>query len=109
VLLRREGVRLPRNSIHHILRRHGLVCEPERDPAAVQRFERSQPNELWQMDFKGPKGWPEKVGPLSVLDHHSRYLIALAANGSTHGEAVQKRLEEAFERCGVPEGRTPGC
>jgi transposase InsO family protein len=104
VLLERSGLRLARNTIHHILRRHGLVCQPERDPVAVQRFERSRPNELWQMDFKGPKGWPQKVGPLSVLDDHSRYLIALAANDSTHSEGVQKRLQEAFERCGVPEG-----
>lgn len=103
VLLEREGLRLPRNTIHRILRRHGLVGEERRDPAALQRFERGQPNELWQMDFKGPKGWPEKVGPLSVLDDHSRYLITLAANGSTQGEAVRKELEAAFQRCGVPE------
>ena len=44
------------------------------------------------------------VGPLSVLDDHSRYLIALAANGSTHGAAVREQLEEAFQSCGVPEG-----
>jgi transposase InsO family protein len=103
VLLQREGVCLPRNTIHRILRRHGLVGENERHPAAVQRFQRERPNELWQMDFKGPKGWPQTVGPLSVLDDHSRYLIALSATDSTHGAAVQKRLEEAFERCGLPE------
>ena len=77
--------------------------EEERRTPAVQRFERSQPNELWQMDFKGPKGWPQAMGPLSVLDDHSRYLITLAANGSTHGEPVRQQLEEAFQRCGVPE------
>jgi hypothetical protein len=38
-----------------------------------------------------------------VLDDHSRYLIALAATGGTHGEPVQQQLEEAFQRCGVPE------
>jgi transposase InsO family protein len=104
VVLRREGLELPRNTIHRILLRYDLVREEQRRPPATQRFERGQPNELWQMDFKGPKGWPQPVGPLSVLDDHSRYLIALAANGSTHGEPVQKQLEEAFERCGVPEG-----
>ena len=103
VLLQREGLPLPRNTIHRILRRYGLVEERDRDPVAVQRFERERPNELWQMDFKGPKGWSQKTGPLSVLDDHSRYLIALSAADSTHGAAVQKRLEEAFERCGVPE------
>lgn len=104
VVLARQGIDLPRNTIHRILLRYGLVREEERRTPAVQRFERSQPNQLWQMDFKGPKGWPQAVGPLSVLDDHSRYLIALAANGSTQGEAVQEQLEEAFGRCGVPEG-----
>jgi transposase InsO family protein len=103
VLLEREGVSLPRNTIHRILLRHDLVRDEDRQPAATQRFERGQPNELWQMDFKGPKGWPQAVGPLSVLDDHSRYLIVLAANGSTHGELVQQRLEEAFQRCGIPQ------
>jgi transposase InsO family protein len=104
VLLSDSGLKLPRNTIHRILRRQGLIGEETRHAAARQRFERERPNELWQMDFKGPKGWPGKVGPLSVLDDHSRYLIALGANPSTHGEVVQRHLEEAFQRCGVPEG-----
>jgi len=103
VVLSREGTELPRNTIHRILLRHDLVRGEDRRPPALQRFERKQPNELWQMDFKGPKGWPQPVGPLSVLDDHSRYLIALAANGSTQGEPVRQQLEEAFQRCGVPE------
>ena len=65
IVLLREGVNLPRNTIHRILLRHGLVREEDHSSPAVQRFERKQPNELWQMDFKGPKGWPEPVGPLS--------------------------------------------
>ena len=104
VVLARTGIELPRTTIHRILLRYDLVREEERRTPAVQRFERSQPNELWQMDFKGPKGWPQAMGPLSVLDDHSRYLITLAANGSTHGEAVRQQLEEAFQRCGLPEG-----
>lgn len=103
VLLARQGAELPRNTIHRILLRHDLVRDQDRRVAATKRFERGQPNELWQMDFKGPKGWPQTVGPLSVLDDHSRYLITLAANGSTHGAAVREQLEEAFQRCGVPE------
>jgi len=104
VVLACEGVVLPRNTIHCILLRHNLIHESDQHPPTSQRFERSQPNELWQMDFKGPKGWPQRVGPLSVLDDHSRYLIALAANGTTRGEPVRRQLEEAFQRCGVPDG-----
>jgi hypothetical protein len=70
----------------------------------VQRFEKSRPNELWQMDFKGPKGWNQPVGPLSVLDDHSRYLIALEATGRTGAGPVRECLEQAFLRCGLPEG-----
>jgi transposase InsO family protein len=104
VLLAREGIALPRNTIHRILLRHHLIHDHRSGARQLQRFERERPNELWQMDFKGPRGWPQRVGPLSVIDDHSRYLIALAANGSTHGQFVRERLEEAFQRCGVPEG-----
>jgi len=104
VLLRREGVEVPRITIHRILMRHDLVRRQDRHRAAVKRFERNRPNELWQMDFKGPMGWNAPTGPLSVLDDHSRYAITLAETGSTRAEPVRERLQEAFERCGVPEG-----
>jgi len=102
VVLAREGIALARNTVHRILLRHGLIRDCDQHPQAHQRFEREQPNELWQMDFKGPKGWPQPVGPLSVLDDHSRYVIVLAANGSTDGRPVREQLESAFQRCGVP-------
>ena len=80
-----------------------IWCMEDQHQPATQRFERSQPNELWQMDFKGPKLWHQAVGPLSVLDDHSRYLIALQAVGSTRGQVVREQLESVFQRCGVPE------
>ena len=73
--------------------------EQDRHRPALQRFERATPNELWQMDFKGPKSWHQPVGPLSVLDDHSRYVIALEALGSTHAGPVRVRLEAGV--CGV--------
>jgi len=54
-----------------------IWSEQDRHPAALLRFERAAPNELWQMDFKGPKGFASGKGPLSVIDDHSRYLLAL--------------------------------
>ena len=103
VVLARQGVELARNTIHRILLRHGLVKQCDQHPPATQRFERPQPNQLWQMDFKGPKGWPQPVGPLSVLDDHSRYVVVLAANGNTEAQPVREQLERAFQECGVPE------
>ena len=103
VLLQRQGVKLASSTIHRMLLRHDLIREAQSHGAAVQRFEREAPNQLWQMDFKGPKGWNERVGPLSVLDDHSRYAVALVGTGNTRGESVQAVLEATFQRCGVPE------
>jgi transposase InsO family protein len=103
VLLERQGTRLATRTVHRILVHHGLMREEDSHAPAPQRFEREAPNQLWQMDFKSPKGWDAPVGPLSVLDDHSRYLIALEQTGCTQSEAVRERLEEAFGECGVPE------
>lgn len=102
-LLREEGIRLPASTIHRIFLRHELVRDCDRQPIAVKRFERAQPNQLWQMDFKGPKGWNQPLGPLSVLDDHSRYALALENTRSTQAQGVQAVLERVFRENGVPE------
>jgi len=103
VLLEREGTVLPVITVHRILLRHGLVLDRERRRQATTRFEREAPNQLWQMDFKGQKDADAAVGPLSVLDDHSRYLVALEQTGTTRGEVVRERLEDIFRSNGVPE------
>jgi len=103
VLLWREKIHLPVITVHRILLRRGLVRPQDQFRAAVERFERRAPNQLWQMDFKSPVGWDAPVGPLSVLDDHSRYAIALQGTWSTKAEPVKQRLIEAFESCGVPD------
>jgi len=103
VLLQQSGQALPPSTIHRVLRRNGLVGDPPQSSRAWKRFERSRPNELWQMDFKGPRGWNQEVGPLSILDDHSRYLIGLQALGSTQAEPVREQLEETFLHSGLPE------
>jgi transposase InsO family protein len=101
--LGREQVALPTGTIHRILLRHDLVREQDRHRPAVQRFQREAPNQLWQMDFKGPKGWNHPVGPLSVVDDHSRYVPVLQDLGSTREEGVRATLETTFQECGLPE------
>ncbi len=102
-VLEREEIHLPVITVHRILLRRGLVRREDRFRAAMERFERCAPNQLWQMDFKSPLGWDAAVGPLSVLDDHSRYAITLHGTWCTRGEPVKQRLIEAFESCGVPE------
>jgi transposase InsO family protein len=103
VLLARQQVALTRSTIHRILLRQDLVRDPERHRQAPGRFQRGAPNELWQMDFKSPKGWNAAVGPLSVLDDCSRYLLVLQAVWTNHGELVREQLESAFTLNGVPQ------
>lgn len=72
---------------------------------AVERFERQQPNELWQMDFKGSVDLVEGgiCHPLSLLDDHSRYLLSLDACPNETQPTVQARLTQAFQRFGLPQ------
>jgi len=102
-LLEQAGTRLPASTIHRILRRNRMVQDRYQASREWRRFERSRPNELWQMDFKGPRGWNQDVGPLSILDDHSRYLIGLKALGSTEGGPVREQLEDTFQKVGMPE------
>jgi transposase InsO family protein len=102
-VLEQKGLKLTVGTVHRILLRHDLVGKEDRHESATRRFERAAPNELWQMDFKGPKLWHQPVGPLSVLDDHSRYVIALEALGTTKSGAVRGQLERVFLRCGVPQ------
>src|ERR1017187_48113 len=103
VLLEREGIVLPVITVHRVLVRYALVLDRESRRQATGRFEREQPNQLWQMDFKGQKGTGAAIGPLSVLDDHSRYLVALEQTGTTRSEAVRERLEGTFRPSGLPD------
>jgi transposase InsO family protein len=103
VLLDREGLTVPRMTVHRVLERRGLLHPLDRHARATGRFERAEPNQLWQMDFKSPKGWGTHLGPLSVLDDHSRYAVVLEQLPSGRAEHVQQRLERAFVDCGLPE------
>lgn len=105
-LLRDQHPELPSISIstlHRILHREGLLEDGDRHRPALERFERSRPNELWQMDFKGPQGFNRGVGPLSILDDHSRYVILLKQVGSTQLTVVRNAMQEVFVQAGVPE------
>jgi transposase InsO family protein len=83
VLTQRGSPGLPSvRTVASILTRHGRVVRPE-NPAPVadwQRFERPAPNDLWQLDHKGPvEVGRVPVHPLTVIDDHSRWCLALSA------------------------------
>lgn len=106
-ILRREKPEwggISERTVHRVLDRNGLILDEDRPSRpANKRFEREHPNDLWQMDFKGPQGFNNgSVGPLSILDDHSRYLIELRHLGSTKLSGVRETLQRVFEEAGQP-------
>jgi transposase InsO family protein len=94
------------STVHAIVHRHGLIAAEESDKRkAFQRFEHAQPNELWQMDFKGhvPLSGGGRCHPLTVLDDHSRFNLCLQALGNEQTQGVQAALSATFRRYGLPQ------
>jgi transposase InsO family protein len=104
VLLREEeGIHLPVRTIHRILARHGLVSNAAHEPAPGH-FERTEPNELWQMDTKGSYTLRDaECHALSILDDHSRYAVGLYALPELCGEKAHACLVETFRCYGLPQ------
>jgi transposase InsO family protein len=106
-ILQSEGLaELPSAStISAALKRLGLVeVEESLKRQAFVRFERSQPNELWQMDFKGHfRVGTGRCHPLTLVDDHSRFALGVQALGGETGELTRPALIEIFRRYGLPQ------
>jgi len=92
------------STVTRILHRHGLIEESASERSTPwQRFEHAQPNDLWQMDFKGHfETGKATCHPLTVLDDHSRYNVVLHACSRPNGEFVRQALVDAFRLYGLP-------
>ena len=104
-VLARQGLVGPAPStITGILRRHGrLERRAGEHPGPYQRFERAAPNELWQMDYKGPiEIGTGRCHPLTVLDDHARYSLGLRACANQREKTVLEQLTAIFLRYGLP-------
>ncbi len=94
-----------KSTVTAILRRHGLI-----DPAEstkhqpYKRFEHEEPNQLWQMDFKGhiAIGSGGRCHPLTLLDDHSRFSLGVKACSNERSETVQGHLTSIFRHYGMP-------
>lgn len=103
-VLRQRNVMLPVVTIHRILERRGCIAKEDLRRPARQRFERAEPNQLWQMDAKAEYRFPGgKCFPLTILDDCSRYLVGLHALPRLNSESVHAALVHTFCEYGVPE------
>jgi transposase InsO family protein len=105
-VLARQGIVPPAvSTVHEVLVRHGLVDTAASPPHAYGRFEHPQPNDLWQMDFKGRVRldcglW---CHPLTVLDDHSRYAVGLVACADQRTATVKTHLTAILRHHGLPQ------
>jgi transposase InsO family protein len=95
-------------TIDRILKRHGLITAEESEKRkAWIRFEHKHPNDLWQMDFKGHfQVNQERCHPLTLLDDHSRFSLAIKACSNEDRETVQSHLKAIFREYGLPKRMT---
>jgi transposase InsO family protein len=94
-----------KNTITSILRRKGLISEENSEKAKHWiRYEHENPNDLWQMDFKGYFIMEDKnqCHPLTILDDHSRFNIGLFACGNETTSTVKEKLILVFRKYGLP-------
>ncbi|MCF0120629.1 MAG: IS481 family transposase [Oscillospiraceae bacterium] len=92
-------------TFNNIFKRNGLITK-EASLAAkpYQRFEREQPNQLWQADFKGhfALGNGERCHTLNVVDDCTRFnLCCEPLHGETYEETIQVFLR-LFREYGLP-------
>jgi len=94
------------STITAILHRHDRIDPAESAKRGPwRRFEHAAPNDLWQMDFKGEFKMTNGrwCYPLTVLDDHSRFNLALRACGDQKRPTVQDQLTAVFQRYGLPQ------
>lgn len=96
--------RIAPSTVTNVLHRNGLIRSPESEQqGAYRRFEHEAPNDLWQMDFKGHFATQQgRCHPLTLLDDHSRFNLAIDACANEQKGTVQQRLTEVFRRFGLP-------
>ena len=86
-----------------VLARNGRVAA-KLPQTPVQRFERAGPNELWQVDHKGPfEVQRQKLAPFTVIDDHSRYCLAFRPCDDKTMATAFDILWNLFADTGLPE------
>ena len=92
-------------TFNNIFARNRLISK-EASLAAkhIQRFEKEQPNVMWQTDFKGHFALANGVRchPLNILDDHSRFCLCTEALESETFLAVKPVFERVFSEFGLP-------
>lgn len=93
-------------TINRIFKRNNLLTEESPIGKAFDKtFEYDNPNDLWQMDYKGEFQYGSKKAycyPLDIMDDHSRYNILLEAHEGISFVSVKNSIMRVFNEYGMP-------
>jgi transposase InsO family protein len=109
-LIEQRAERIPAaSSIGELLKQYGLVTEARRSPrrprAPIELKPTNQPNDTWCVDFKGHFATKNgrRCHPLTISDHHTRYLLKCEALRHPDERHVRPHFERAFYEFGLPD------
>jgi IS30 family transposase len=99
-----KPIKLSRQGINNILHKHKVNGSPyQKNKKDWKFFTANGPNEMWQIDIKGPfllDG--ERVKALVILDDYSRYLLSVKLFKSVTTEIVTQELSNCIETYSKP-------
>jgi len=107
VMRRFEGLGVSETLVRRVLHEAGLI-EPTREPAPARqrpprRFERAQPNQLWQSDiFTFLLRRHERLYLTVFMDDHSRFIVGHALAHHQKSMLVMEALERGIAAFGTP-------
>lgn len=93
------------STINRILERNGLITRQASLAATRQRrFEKLQPNEMWQADYKGHfvMGDGRRCHPLNIIDDYSRFNLCCRAQYTETFEEIKPVMTGLFREYGLP-------
>lgn len=91
-------------TVNNVLNRHDCISEGESAKhKPYTRFEKDACNDMWQTDFKGEFRMQDQqyCYPLTILDDHSRFSIAIVPRLSTENVVIPA-FKQAFSEYGLP-------
>ena len=102
-----EGYRnLPSTgTFNNVFKRNGLIEKQDSENATpYQHFEKDEPNEMWQADFKGHFAMEngERCHPLNIIDDCTRFNLCCDPLPNETFDGILPSMKRIFEEYGLP-------
>jgi transposase InsO family protein len=99
-----KPIKLSRQSINNMLKKHGVNGSPySKNRKAWKYFRAKKPNDMWQIDIKGPfRINGKRMNALLILDDYSRFLVSVQLFSSIKTEDVTRVLNHCISTYDCP-------